>query len=211
MKSYARTAITLLLLLVGPVSAEAKTKPAPVAHSETAVLAGGCFWGMEAVFERLKGVQNVVSGFTGGSSATAHYELVSTGTTGHAESVKINFDPTRISYRTLLTIYFRIAHDPTELNYQGPDHGSQYRSSIFYTNDAQRRVAQSMIAALSAKHVFHSPIVTTVVPLTSFYTAERYHQHFYDNNPTQAYIVEEDKPKVAALEAQYPQLLTKQR
>jgi len=199
--------VSALLALLQPLQASAHSTS--VSHSEKAVLAGGCFWGMEAVFERLRGVQRVVAGFSGGSAATAHYEVVSTGMTGHAESVEITFDPTKISYRDILEVYFRVAHDPTELNYQGPDHGSQYRSSIFYATDAQRRTAQMMIVALTTKHVFSRPIVTTILPLKAFYAAEAYHQHYYDLHPDEPYIVEEDVPKVQALQAQYPQLVAK--
>src|ERR1700730_4378257 len=138
---------------------------------EKAVLAGGCFWGVEAVFDELKGVKNVVSGFSGGKAVTAHYEIVSTGMTGHAESVEITYDPAQISYRQLLQVFFTVAHDPTELDYQGPDHGTQYRSSIFYVNDEQKRVAEATIRELTDKHAFKAPIVTKVVPFVAFYPA----------------------------------------
>jgi len=157
-----------LALLAGALSAPAQAAP----KQEKAVLAGGCFWGMEAVFESLKGVSNVVSGFAGGSKATAHYETVSTGTTGHAESVEITYDPSQISYRQLLQVYFGVATDPTELNYQGPDHGTQYRSSIFYTTEEQKRVAEAAIRELASTHTYNAPIVTTVVPFVAFYPAE---------------------------------------
>lgn len=175
--------------------------------TQTAVLAGGCFWGMEGVFEKLKGVEDVVSGYSGGTAATAHYDIVSTGTTGHAESVQITFDPSVISYGTLLKVYFSIAHDPTELNYQGPDHGTQYRSSIFYGNDYQQKLAEDYIQELDNAKVFSSPIVTKVVPFKAFYPAEAYHQNFMDNNPNYPYIVMWDRPKVAALDRTYPNLL----
>ncbi len=171
------------------------------------MLAGGCFWGMEAVFEQLRGVSNVVSGFSGGSAATAHYETVSTGTTGHAESVQITYDPSVISYRELLRVYFTVAHDPTELNYQGPDHGTQYRSAIFYANDAQKRDADAMIGELTAQHAFSAPIVTKVVPLVAFYPAEAYHQHFVQKNPDDPYVVYNDLPKLADLRKRFPALL----
>jgi peptide-methionine (S)-S-oxide reductase len=180
---------------------------APAHAEERAVLAGGCFWGMEAVFESLKGVSRVVSGFSGGSSVTAHYEVVSTGMTGHAESVEITYDPAQISYAQLLRVYFTVAHDPTELNRQGPDGGTQYRSTIFYANDEQKRVAEQTIRALTAAKTFHDPIVTTVVPLTAFYPAEAYHQHFAEHHPDYPYIVYNDKPKLVALRKQYASLL----
>lgn len=172
---------------------------------QTAVLAGGCFWGMEGVFERVKGVKDVVSGFAGGEKSTAHYETVSTGTTGHAESVKITFDPSQITYGQLLKIYFSVAHDPTELNRQGPDAGTQYRSAIFYENDDQKRVAEAYIKQLDEAHVLSRPIVTQIVPLKGFYAAEAYHQHFLDNNPNYPYIVYNDLPKIAALKKEYPE------
>jgi peptide-methionine (S)-S-oxide reductase len=197
------TALLAALALVGgaaPVSA------APV-HTERAVLAGGCFWGMEAVFESLRGVTNVVSGFSGGAADTAHYEIVSTGMTGHAESVEITYDPAQISYATLLDVYFRVAHDPTELNRQDPDDGTQYRSTIFYTSAAQKQAAHQAIAALTAEKVFKAPIVTTVVPFVAFYPAESYHQHFAQLNPTYPYIVYNDVPKLRALRERFPQLV----
>ncbi len=171
------------------------------------VLAGGCFWGMEAVFESLRGVKSAVAGYSGGSAATAHYEIVSTGTTGHAESVEITFDPAKISFGQLLQVYFSVAHDPTELNRQGPDVGSQYRSVIFYANDAQKQLAQAYIRELTAKHVFKDPIVTQVVPLKAFYPAEAYHQHFVERHPNYPYVVYEDLPKLQALRQDYPSLL----
>lgn len=179
----------------------------PAATStETAVLAGGCFWGMEGVFERIKGVKKVVSGFAGGDKSTAHYETVSTGTTGHAESVQITFDPAQITYGQLLKVYFSVAHDPTELNRQGPDTGTQYRSAIFYVNDDQKRVAEAYIKQLDAAQVFSRPIVTEVVPLKGFYAAESYHQHFLDSHMDMPYIVYNDLPKILALKKEYPQL-----
>lgn len=174
--------------------------------TETAVLAGGCFWGVEGVFERVKGVKKVVSGFAGGQRNTAHYEEVSTGRTGHAESVEITYDPSQITYGQLLEVYFAVAHDPTELNRQGPDTGTQYRSAIFYKNDDQKRIAEAYIAQLDAAHVFHRPIVTQVVPFTGFYAAEAYHQHFLDNHPNYPYIVYNDLPKLGALKKRLPQL-----
>jgi peptide-methionine (S)-S-oxide reductase len=173
---------------------------------QTAVLAGGCFWGMEGVFERVKGVSDVVSGFAGGDKSTAHYERVSEGDTGHAESVKITFDPSQITFGQILKVYFAIAHDPTQLNRQGPDTGTQYRSAIFYINDDQKKVAEAYIQQLNAAHVFSRPIVTQVVPFHGFYPAEKYHQHFLDKNPKNPYIVYNDLPKLAALKKQYPQM-----
>jgi len=192
-----------LALLALALSAPAQAAP----KQEKAVLAGGCFWGMEAVFESLKGVSNVVSGFSGGSKATAHYETVSTGTTGHAESVEITYDPSQISYRQLLQVYFTVATDPTELNYQGPDHGTQYRGSIFYTTEAQKLTAEATIRELTAAHAYNAPIVTTVVPLVAFYPAEAYHQHYLVQHPDEPYIVYNDMPKLAALKSRFPALL----
>ncbi|MBV9759523.1 MAG: peptide-methionine (S)-S-oxide reductase MsrA [Acidobacteriaceae bacterium] len=190
-----------------PFPDPAVDSPATTTHGkEMAVLAGGCFWGVEGVFERVKGVTNVVSGFAGGEKATAHYETVSTGRTGHAESVLISFDPAQITYGQLLKIYFSVAHDPTELNRQGPDTGTQYRSSIFYMSDEQKKIAQAYIQQLDAAKVFSRPIVTQVVPLRGFYAAENYHQHYLDNNPNNPYIVYNDLPKLAALKKQYPEL-----
>lgn len=173
---------------------------------QSIVLAGGCFWGIEGLFERVKGVTNAVSGFAGGEKSTAHYDRVSEGNTGHAESVKVEFDPTKITLGQLLKVYFSVGHDPTELNRQGPDTGTQYRSAIFYANDDQKRVAEAYIKQLNDAHVFSRPIVTQVLPLKGFYPAEAYHQHFLDNNMTYPYIVYNDLPKLAALKKQYPQL-----
>lgn len=173
---------------------------------QTAVLAGGCFWGMEGLFERLKGVTDVVSGFSGGDKSTAHYEMVSEGNTGHAESIKITYNPSEITFGQLLKIYFSVAHDPTELNRQGPDTGTQYRSAIFYMDDEQKKVAEAYIQQLNDAKVFSRPIVTQVVPFKAFYAAEAYHQHFLDNNPTYPYIMYNDLPKLAALKKQYPQM-----
>jgi len=171
---------------------------------ETAVLAGGCFWGVEAVFDHLKGVTDVVSGFSGGEKSTAHYEVVSTGRTGHAESVKITYDPSQITYGELLKVYFAIAHDPTEVNRQGPDTGTQYRSAIFYANEEQKKIAEAYIQQLNEAKVFSRPIATQVVPLKAFYAAESYHQKYLQNHPDQPYIVYNDLPKLAALKKQYP-------
>jgi len=177
---------------------------------ERTVFAGGCFWGMQAVFESLRGVTHVVAGFSGGAASTAHYEDVSTGTTGHAESVEIDFDPKVISYRQLLDVYFLVAHDPTELNRQGPDEGSQYRSEIFYTTAEQRAEAEAEIASLTQAKVFSQPIVTKLAPLAGFYPAEAYHQDYLVHNPGEPYIVFNDLPKLRALRAKYPQLVNAQ-
>ena len=199
-----RTILPALAVLSGMLSST-PVQAAP--HYEKAVLAGGCFWGVEAVFDELKGVKNVVSGFSGGKAVTAHYEIVSTGMTGHAESVEITYDPAQISYRQLLQVFFAVAHDPTELDYQGPDHGTQYRSAIFYANDEQKRIAEATIRELGEKHVFPAPIVTKVVPLAGFYPAEDYHQHFIAKNPDYPYVVYNDLPKLKELHKRFPGLL----
>ncbi|CBN54720.1 MULTISPECIES: peptide-methionine (S)-S-oxide reductase MsrA [Kamptonema] len=176
---------------------------------QTAVFAGGCFWGVEAVFEHLKGVSAVVSGYSGGNEATANYELVSAGESEHAEAVEITYDPSQISYGQLLKIYFAVAHDPTELNRQGPDEGTQYRSAIFFTNDEQKQVASAYIQQLNQAQVFSNPIVTQLVPLTAFYAAEDYHQDFVARNPNYPYVVAHDLPKLSQLREQFPDLYKK--
>jgi len=182
--------------------------PAPAAkQTASVVLAGGCFWGVEAVFERLKGVSDAVSGYAGGKKSAAHYEIVSSGTTGHAESVQVTYDPSQISFGKLLEVYFSVAHDPTELNRQGPDYGTQYRSAIFYSNDDQKRVAEAYIKQLNDAKIYSRPIVTQLTPLEGFYRAEDYHQHYFDHNPNQPYIVFNDAPKVKHLQQQFPDLL----
>jgi peptide-methionine (S)-S-oxide reductase len=173
---------------------------------ETAVFAGGCFWGVQSVFERVKGVLATTAGYSGGSAATASYRQVVTETTGHAESVEVVFDPSRITYGQLLRIFFSVAHDPTELNRQGPDVGTSYRSAIFYVNDAQKRLATAYIAQLDAAKVFPKPIVTEVTPLKAFYRAEDYHQDYAYYNPDNPYIEVCDRPKIAALKQQFPEL-----
>lgn len=183
-----------------PVSAAAPS-------TERVVLAGGCFWGMQLVFEQLKGVDRVVAGYAGGSADTAQYETVSTGTTGHAESVEITYEPSKISFDSLLEVYFKVAHDPTELDRQGPDVGSQYRSEIFYTTDRQRAQALAAIAALQQSHVYASRIVTIVAPLRGFYPAEAYHQDYAIHNPENPYIVINDLPKLKRLRQEFPQLV----
>ncbi|HEY0106644.1 MAG TPA: peptide-methionine (S)-S-oxide reductase MsrA [Rhizomicrobium sp.] len=174
--------------------------------SETAVLAGGCFWGLQGVFEHVKGVTKVVAGYSGGARATAIYELVGTETTGHAESVQITFDPRIVSYGDLLQVYFSVAHDPTELNRQGPDTGSSYRSEVFFTSPAQEKIARAYVAQLGAAHVYDAPIVTRLEPLKGFYQAEGYHQDFLIHNPTYPYIVYNDLPKIDALKRVLPAL-----
>jgi peptide-methionine (S)-S-oxide reductase len=173
---------------------------------QTAVLAGGCFWGIEAVFEHVRGVRRVTSGYSGGDADKAHYESVSEGGTGHAESVKIVYDPSQITYGQLLKIFFAVAHDPTQLNRQGPDTGTQYRSAIFYANDEQKRIALAYIEQLNRARVFERPIVTQVAALNAFYEAEAYHQDYAVHHPNDTYIVVHDLPKVANLRQQFPEL-----
>lgn len=175
--------------------------------TQMAVLAGGCFWGLEAVFERVRGVSHVVSGYAGGTKASADYQQVSSGSTGHAEAVQITYDPKVVSYAQLLSIYFSVAHDPTELNRQGPDVGRQYRSAIFFATPSQQTAARASIAALRTRKVFPRPIVTQVVPLQAFYPAEAYHQDYIAHNPFNPYVVVHDLPKLAQLKRQFPQLL----
>jgi peptide-methionine (S)-S-oxide reductase len=190
--------------LPSPATDVASTSP-----TATAVFAGGCLWGVEAVFERLKGVSEVVSGFAGGKKSTANYETVSGGRTGHAESVKVTYDPSKISYGQLLQVFFSVAHDPTTLNRQGPDEGTQYRSAIFYADAEQKRVAEAYIKQLDDAKVFKHKIVTQLTPLDGFYAAEAYHQHYFDQHPNQPYIVYNDAPKVRELQKQFPELLAK--
>jgi peptide-methionine (S)-S-oxide reductase len=200
-------AALIALQLAAVPSAGSQSTPAAKPTSEQIVLAGGCFWGMEAVFDALKGVTNVVAGYAGGSKTTANYDIVSTGLTGHAESVQISFDPSQISLQQILDVFFFVAHDPTQLNYQGPDHGKQYRSVIFYENDEQRRVALAYISKLQQSKAFSSPVVTQVVPLPMFYAAEAYHQHYVANNPDSPYVMYNDLPKLAYLHKKFPQLV----
>jgi peptide-methionine (S)-S-oxide reductase len=182
---------------------------AKVKGEQTIVLAGGCFWGVEAVFEQLTGVSNVVSGYSGGTAATANYDAVSGGDTNHAEAVKITYNPQQISLSKLLKVYFLIAHDPTQVNRQEPDTGTQYRSAIFFTNSDQQKAVKAYIDRLNTARVFPNPIATQLVPLTKFYAAEDYHQNFIVRNPTQAYIVRFDLPKLAQLRQQFPNLIKK--
>ena len=195
----------ILLMTAIPFSASAADKSVS-ATQQTAVFAGGCFWGVDAVFKHVKGVTDVVSGYSGGAASTAHYEMVSTGTTGHAESVRVHFNPEVVSYQQLLQVFFTVAHDPTELNRQGPDTGTQYRSVIFYTSKEQHRIAQDYIRQLTDAHMFSDPIVTQVVPLQQFYPAEEHHQNYLALHPFQPYIVFNDMPKLSHLREQFPAL-----
>ena len=187
-------------------AATADDSLAPAPGKQTAVFAGGCFWGTQSVFERVKGVVATTVGYAGGSASTATYDQVTTETTGHAESIKVVYDPSKITYGQLLRIFFSVAHDPTQLNRQGPDVGTSYRSAIFYSDDAQRKISQEYIAQLDASHIFPGKIVTQLVPLKGFYDAESYHQHYADNNPNNPYILVCDRPKIEALTAQFPEL-----
>jgi peptide-methionine (S)-S-oxide reductase len=198
------SAIFLLLSMFGC----ATVKPA-TASTETAVFAGGCFWGVEAVFENVKGVSDVRSGYAGGNLADANYEAVSSGHTKHAESVEVRFDPTKVSYEKLLEIFFSVVHDPTQLNRQGPDEGPQYRSAIFYRSPEQKAAAEAFIKQLTAAKKFADPIVTEIVPLSQFFQAEEYHQDYMRKNPGDPYIVYHDVPKVAAFKKQFPELVKK--
>lgn len=201
MRMSAFLILTLQLLFAGAALAA----PAKPTDTQTAVLAGGCFWGVEGVFERMRGVRSVVSGYAGGDSSTATYEKVGTGGTGHAESVQITFDPKEVSYGEILRVFFSVAHDPTQLNRQGPDTGTQYRSAIFYTSDAQRDLARSYIGELKKSGKFPRAIVTRVDPLQEFYPAEKYHQDFIANNPRHPYVVINDLPKIRNLKRLYPE------
>jgi peptide-methionine (S)-S-oxide reductase len=207
-------ALPVALLLSGaPIAAEPAVEIAPPAVDDpggsgtaTAVLAGGCFWGVQAVFQHVKGVARVLDGYSGGTTANPSYREVTTGRTGHAESVEIKYDPQQISYGKLLQIFFSVAHNPTQLNYQGPDHGTQYRSAIFYENDAQKQVAEAYVAQLGDAKSFPDPIVTEITKLDVFYPAEAYHQDYALNNPDQPYIVYNDAPKVENLKRLFPEL-----
>jgi peptide-methionine (S)-S-oxide reductase len=218
----ARFATAVLALLIAVTSCNARAGasaavPAPAldaprassASQQTAVIAGGCFWGIQAVFQHVKGVISATSGYSGGAAKTAQYEVVSTGETGHAESVQIVFDPSQITYGQLLRIFFSVAHDPTELNRQDPDEGTQYRSVIFYSGDEQKRIAEAYIAQLDQAKVFKHKIVTQVVPLQAFYQAEAYHQNYAVLHPNQPYIFFNDAPKVENLRKEFPDLYVK--
>ena len=219
---YSRvSALLLMVTLAGVVACNAGDRASfivpnptvdamltPAKSEQTGVIAGGCFWGIQAVFQHVKGVISADSGYSGGAAGTAEYELVSNGDTGHAESVKITYDASQITYGQLLQVFFSVAHDPTQLNRQGPDTGSQYRSSIFYNSDKQKRIAEAYIAQLDKAKVFPRPIVTQVVPLKAFYPAEAYHQDYAVRHPDNPYIVYNDAPKVAHLRQQFPDLYT---
>ena len=213
--------LLFLVLLAGTVAcsagnASAVAVPGPAVDAskaakpsqQTAVIAGGCFWGIQAVFQHVKGVVSATSGYSGGEAKTAEYEVVSTGETAHAESVKVTYDPSQITYGELLRVFFSVAHDPTQLNRQGPDEGTQYRSVIFDGNDEQKKIAEAYIAQLDKARVFSHPIVTQVVPLKAFYPAEAYHQDYATRHPDQPYIVYNDAPKVVHLQQQFPDLYT---
>jgi len=208
MRGTASLAI-VLLAVAGVVRAAvpdfANAPPKAMAPGEaTAVFAGGCFWGVDAVFKHVKGVKNVVSGYSGGSAGTAKYMLVGTGTTGHAEAVKVTYDPAQVTYTDLMKVFFSVAHDPTEKDRQGPDVGTQYRSAIFYADPQQKELAQRYIAQLEAAKAFGKPIVTEVAALDKFYPAEDYHQNYLALHPNQPYIVYNDLPKLQALKQQFP-------
>jgi len=208
-------AMPLMGLAFFPNSAKAQEEPVVIpppdmdleetGDSATLVLAGGCFWGVQGVFQRVQGVKNAVSGYSGGAAETATYDQTNSGDTGHAESVEITYDPRQVSLGTLLHIYFSVAHNPTQFNFQGPDRGSQYRSAIFVQNNEQSEIARAYIAQLDATGLFEGPIVTTIEPFDAFYAAEQYHQDFLTLNPTWPYIVVHDLPKIAALEQIFPE------
>lgn len=221
MPFHKRAALVLLGSLLGVTACTAKANPAaPVpapavdaprasaSGKQVAVLSGGCFWGVQAVFKHVKGVISSTSGYAGGSAKTAEYETVSTGETGHAESVQVVYDPSQITYGELLRVFFSVAHDPTQLNRQGPDIGTQYRSSIFYGSEEQKKIAEAYIAQLDQANVFSKPIVTKVVPLQGFYQAEAYHQNYAELHPSQPYIMFNDAPKVEHLRKEFPELYT---
>ncbi|MBZ5721335.1 MAG: peptide-methionine (S)-S-oxide reductase MsrA [Acidobacteriia bacterium] len=216
-----RILVVISLLLMGVVGCQAgdaagKAVPSPQVDAslakskgeQTAVVAGGCFWGIQAVFQHVKGVIHATSGYSGGAANTAEYEIVSIGETGHAESVKITYDPSEITYGQLLRVFFSVALDPTELNRQGPDEGTQYRSVIFYGNEEQQKIAQAYIAQLDKAKVFSRPIVTQVAPLKAFYPAEAYHQDYFEHHPDSGYIMYNDAPKVAHLRQEFPDIYT---
>jgi len=218
-KKSVRAFVTILTILAATVACQAGSKgpvPAPLADEakatapgkETAVVAGGCFWGIQAVFQHVKGVISATSGYSGGTVKDPGYEMVSSGQTGHAESVQIVYDPSQITYGELLRVFFSVAHDPTQLNRQDPDEGTQYRSVIFYGNDEQKRIAEAYIAQLEQAKFFSHRIVTQVVPFKAFYQAEAYHQNYAANHPYQPYIAINDAPKVEHLRKEFPELYT---
>ena len=202
----ALTAVAMLATVAAASLQVAESAPQSAGAQQTAVFAGGCFWGVDAVFKHVKGVDRVISGYAGGGASTAQYEVVSTGTTGHAESVEVTYDPSQVSYSDLLKVFFYAAHDPTELNRQGPDSGTQYRSAIFFTNAEQKKIADEYIAQLDQSKAFPEPIVTQVVPLKGFYPAEAYHQDYLARHPDNPYIVINDLPKLELLREKFPQL-----
>lgn len=204
------TVLTIALAGAAPVGAQARSiaaTPKP-ATRDTAVFAGGCFWGVQAVFARVRGVVSSISGYSGGKMAQPTYEDVSNGTTGHAEAVRVIYDPAKVTYDQLLEVFFAVAHDPTELNRQGPDVGTQYRSAVFFRNADQQRTTVAYIDKLTRGKAYSDKIVTQVAPLSVFYPAEDYHQNYYDTHPTQRYIVDNDKPKVENLKLRFPGLYT---
>jgi len=211
-----RIVLLMAVMFLTACAAPARTIPdpaqdAPLAKTpgqETVVFAGGCFWGVQAVFEHVKGVKSATAGYTGGVANTAEYEVVSDGNTGHAESVQVIYDPSQVTFGQLLKVFFSVVHDPTELNYQGPDRGTQYRSAIFYRTDEQKRLAEAYIAQLSAAKAFSGKIVTEVTGGKQFYSAEGYHQHYLVNHPDSPYIMMYDIPKVRSLKKEFPQLWT---
>ena len=221
MSAFRKAAAAVLGSILGTMACNAKADPAvaipapavdatraTMSARQTAVVSGGCFWGVQAVFQHVKGVISATSGYSGGSAKSADYEAVSTGETGHAESVEIVYDPSQITYGELLRVFFSVAHDPTQLNRQGPDEGTQYRSSIFYNSDEQKHIAEAYIQQLEAAKVFSRKIVTQVVPLQAFYPAESYHQNYAALHPNQPYIRLNDAPKVEHLKVQFPSLYT---
>jgi peptide-methionine (S)-S-oxide reductase len=218
MPSSFRVTLMVVGSLLGATASSAKAVPVPapevdaarsaISGRQTAVVSGGCFWGLQAVFQHVKGVITATSGYSGGSAKTADYESVSTGETGHAESVQIVYDPSQITYGELLRVFFSVAHDPTQRDRQGPDEGPQYRSSIFYSNEEQKRIAEAYIAQLDAAKAFPHRIVTKVVPLEAFYPAEAYHQNYAALHPDQPYIMFNDAPKVEHLKQAFPELYT---
>jgi len=215
LRKYIFPCLLTLFVVAGLAGAVSLPDPAididrsTASGKQTAVLAGGCFWCTEAVFEQLSGVNKVISGFAGGDAATAHYEVVSAGKTNHAESIEITFDPAKITYGQLLKVFFSVAHDPTQLNRQGPDYGHQYRSAIFYKDAEQKRIAEAYIKQLQDANVFHKPIVTEVTALKRFYPAEEYHQDFVKRHPDHPYVVANAIPKLQKLKKEFPALLKK--
>ncbi len=197
-----------IALAATPLHAQPLAAPGSMAPRDTVVFAGGCFWGVQAVFARVRGVVSSISGYAGGKVARPSYEEVSTGTTGHAESVQVIYDPAMVTFGQLLQVFFSVAHDPTELNYQGPDHGTQYRSAVFFHDAAQQQATNAYIAKLTQAKAYTHPIVTQVAALSAFYPAEAYHQNYFDLHPDEPYIVYNDKPKVEHLKQQFPQLYT---